>query len=575
MNIFKKNNILINGLLNDTFNFLQDTYNQTVNLFTVSSAWGQILFVLQNLSQMILYFIEDSITELNIENATRDYSVRSLARISGYDPGRSNSSQGEVYVAWNTRESDVDGGAVIINNHTQIRCQENGKVYSLILGSQKVTIPLKGGTNPVRCKIVQGNFNSFLVTGTGLALQSYNIPSQAASYIDQFYVDVYVNEEKWKKYDSLYDIPLNKKGYIVKGGIQEGLDVYFGNSNFGMVPQSGSRIRIEYLQNIGSGGNVSSTKENPISYKFNQTGTDLFGKEVDLGNYLEIRPSIDPMFGTNPDSTNLIRLVAPKTSRSFVFANAQNYEIFLDKLGIFSQIQAFSTFDDAYLDDDNVIYLYLIPNITLNIASNQDYFSVPVTDFLLTDAQKTMIVKLLQDSGSMIATSVVKIVEPVISRYVANVIFTIFEGYDPESIKKEIRKRISDYMLNTTRRDTIPKSDIIAIIEGIDGVDSVSFYFVSQKNEENQIKMAGLTNVSDQQKSQLLGLNDFGDIVIGRNELIVLRGDWTDRNGTEFTESIVEGKPGPLNILVSSVVKKDYRSELNAATKSQIINSSN
>jgi hypothetical protein len=63
--------------------------------------------------------------------------------------------------------------------------------------------------------------------------------------------------------------------------------------------------------------------------------------------------------------------------------------------------------------------------------------------------------------------------------------------------------------------------------------------------------------------------------VIGRNELIVLRGDWTDRNGTEFTESIVEGKPGPLNILVSSVVKKDYRSELNAATKLQIINSSN
>ena len=96
MNIFKKNNILINGLLNDTFSFLQDTYNQTTNLFTVASAWGQILFVLQNLSQMILYFIEDSITELNIEQATRDYSVRSLARIAGYDPGRASTAQGEV-----------------------------------------------------------------------------------------------------------------------------------------------------------------------------------------------------------------------------------------------------------------------------------------------------------------------------------------------------------------------------------------------------------------------------------------------------------------------------------------------
>ena len=79
MNIYQKNRILINGLLTDTYNFLQRTYSQSSYVFTVASAWGQILFVLQNLSQMILYFIEDSITELNIEQATRDYSVRSLA----------------------------------------------------------------------------------------------------------------------------------------------------------------------------------------------------------------------------------------------------------------------------------------------------------------------------------------------------------------------------------------------------------------------------------------------------------------------------------------------------------------
>ena len=87
-NIFQKNNILVRGLLNDTYNFLQRTYNQTKNVFTVASAWGQILFVLENLSQLILYFIEDSITELNIYQATRDYSIRSLARIAGYDPAK-------------------------------------------------------------------------------------------------------------------------------------------------------------------------------------------------------------------------------------------------------------------------------------------------------------------------------------------------------------------------------------------------------------------------------------------------------------------------------------------------------
>lgn len=574
MNIFKKNNILINGLLNDTFVFLQDTYNQTAALFTVASAWGQILFVLQNLSQMILYFIEDSITELNIEQATRDSSVRSLARIAGYDPGRASTAQGEVTISWNRREADVGGGAVIINNKAQIRCDQNGKNYSLIFGSSRVTIPLSAGSNPLRVKIAQGDFETAIVTGTGGALQSFNLPSASAAFLDQFYVDVYVNEEKWKRYDSLYDIPLNGKGFIVRTGIQEGLDVYFGNSNFGMVPQRGSRIRIEYLQTSGQAGNAVSSKEKPLTYRFVSTGTDLFGTEVDLNNYISIVNELDPSFGSNPETTNLIRLVAPKTSRSYVFANSTNYEIFLNKLGIFSQVQAFSTFDDDYLDDDNVIYIYLVPDVTLNISSNEDYFSIPVSSFLLTQQQRLSILNLIEDSGSMIATTVVKIVEPVVTRYVANVIITMFEGFDPETVKQQIRNKISDYMLNLKRRDFIPKSDMIAIVESVEGVDSVSFFFLGQKNEENQTLLKSIPNPTQEQLEQQIGFNQFGDIVIGRNELVVLRGGWTDRNGVRYEESITPGKPGPLNIGISNLVQRGYNSELNTELKKQIIASS-
>jgi len=574
MNIFKKNNILINGLLSDTFSFLQDTYNQTTNLFTVASAWGQILFVLQNLSQMILYFIEDSITELNIEQATRDYSVRSLARIAGYDPGRASTAQGEVSIAWNGRESDVGGGSIIINNYAQIRCQENGKIYSLVFGSTRVTIPLSSNSTPLQVKIAQGDFLTSIVTGTGYALQSFNLPSSTGSYLDQFYVDVYVNEEKWKKYDSLYDIPLNGKGFMVRSGIQEGLDVYFGNSNFGMVPQRGSRIKIEYLQTAGISGNANSTPEKPLTYRFVSTGTDLFGQEVDLNNYISVTNLIDPSFGTNPETTNLIRLVAPKTSRSFVFANPQNYEIFLSKLNIFSQIQAFSTFDDDYLDDDNVVYIFLVPDITLNISSNQDYFDVPVSSFILTNSQKAKILNLIEDSGSMIATTVVKIVQPIVTRYVANVVITMFAGFDPETIKQTIRNKISEYMLNLKRRDFIPKSDIIAIVESVEGVDSVSFYFVGQKNEENQTLLSGLINISQEQINQQVGLNEFGDIVIGRNELVVLRGGWKDRNGIFYQEGIVQGKPSALNISIKNIVEKNLNMSLNADLKAQLISNS-
>jgi hypothetical protein len=263
--------------------------------------------------------------------------------------------------------------------------------------------------------------------------------------------------------------------------------------------------------------------------------------------------------------------VAPKTSRSFVFANADNYEIFLNKLGIFSQIQAFSTFDDEYLDDDNVVYLYLVPDITLNISSNEDYFNVATSEFLLTQDQKIAILNLIEDSGSMIATTVVKIVEPVITKFVANAIITIFEGSDPATIKLNIRKKISEYMLNLKRRDRIPKSDMIALIESVDGVDSVSFYFVGQANEQNQTLIQNLPNVSQEQLDEVIGMDQFGDIIIGRNQLVILRGGWKDRNGTTYTEGIVEGRPGPLNITISSIVPRSFRMELNASNKATII----
>ena len=126
-------------------------------------------------------------------------------------------------------------------------------------------------------------------------------------------------------------------------------------------------------------------------------------------------------------------------------------------------------------------------------------------------------------------------------------------------------------MIGLKRRDRIPKSDFIAIIEAIPGVDSVSVFFSGQKNEENQTMIRKLTNVSQAQLDEVIGMDQFGDIIIGRNELVLLRGGWTDRHGTAYNESIVQGKPGPLNINISSVVPQNYRSSLNADLKSQII----
>ena len=569
-NIFQKNNILIRGLLNTTYNFLQKTYNQSRNVFTTASAWGQILFVLENLSQLILYFIEDSITELNIYEATRDYSVRSLARIAGYDPARAMSAQGEVAVSWNLKTTDVGGGAVIIQENTRIQCEQNGLAYTLMINGPRVKVALTRGT-AFKFKTIQGAFSTTTFTGTGNALQSFNVPVKGGVFLDQFNVKVSINDNKWKQYSSLYDIPLEGEGYLVMSGINEGIDIYFGNSNFGKVPPPGSFIKVEYLQTSGSLGNLRSTATSKITYKFLDQGTDLFGKAVNLNDYLQIVNTVDPSFGADEEPIAITRLAAPKTSRAFVFANAANYEIYLQKFNIFSQIQAFSTFDDAYLDDDNVVYLYLVPDVTVGLTSNEDYFSIPLSSFLLTSAQKLAILNLLEDSGSMIATTVVKIVEPRISRYVGNAIITVFEGFDPEIIKDKIQSMISTYFINLKRRDKIPKSDMIALIESIPGVDSVSFYFVGQENEAYHATIDALPNTSVSELNTNIGFDEFGDIIIGRGELVVIRGGWNDRYGSFYEVGIVPGKPSALNISIKGIVPVTYLSELGSETKAQLI----
>ena len=317
--------------------------------------------------------------------------------------------------------------------------------------------------------------------------------------------------------------------------------------------------------------NIKAQKDAQLTYRFLDTGTDLFGKEVNLNTYIRIAGILDPSFGSDPEPIELTRLVAPKTSRAFVFANAENYEIYLQRFNIFSQIQAFTTFGDDFLDDDNVIYLYLIPDVSINLLTGQDYFDIPVENFILTTSQKLSILNLIEDSGQMIATTVVKILDPQVQNYVGNLVLSIFEGYDPEVIKDKARTSISEYFINLKRRDRIPKSDIIAIVEAIEGVDSVSFYFVGQTNEEYHTTIDNLANASAAQLNRQIGLDDFGDVIINSGELVLLRGGWTDRYGTYYEVGIVPGKPSALNISIASVNLRTLNNQLNSEQRARII----
>lgn len=561
MDLLNKNRAKISDLLSQTFELIQARYGMSEQLFTVASVWGQIIFVLDNLSQFILFFIEDSITELNINTATRESSIYGLATLAGHNPTRSIAAKGEIVTKWNGKGlEDIGGGAVLIPNNAQVKCINNGRTYLLKLGQEYVRINLDG-TSTLAASIIEGTLSTNQYTGTGRKLQSYNISARGTSGIENFEVAIRVNGNTWKKYDSLYDIPRNAKGYMVKSSLISGIDIFFGTVDFGFPPPAGSIIEVDYLECAGAEGNLLVDDSSQALFKFDSDGTDIFGRGVTLSDVLQVNCTIAPQLGASQEPIDLTRLLAPKTSRSFVLANPTNYITFFEKFGQFSIIEAFTTFDDQYLDDDNIIYLILVPDIQLTLKSNETYFDIPLSRFKLTNAQRDRIYQLLDESGQKIVTTVVKILDPVLIKYVVNIALTIFEGNDPDTIKSQISSTLSDYFLNIRRRDKIPRSDLIAAIEAISGVDSVSLYFVGESNEAAKIQSPNSPDI---------GFDEFGDIIMGKDEIVVISGGWEDRNGIYYDYGASMETLSSVNIDIRSIVPVTYNTRVNTILKNSL-----
>jgi len=561
MDLLQKNKAKIGDLLSQTFDLIQARYSMSEQLFTVASVWGQIIFVLENLSQLILFFIEDSITELNINQATRESSIYGLATLAGHNPTRAISAKGEVVINWNGKGFEqIGGGAILLPNNSQVRCVNNGKTYLIKLNQEYLRLNLDASSKII-CSIVEGTINTNQYTADGTRLQSYNISSRGTSSIENFEVAIRVNGEEWKKYDSLYDIPRNAKGYLVKSSLISGIDIFFGTVDFGFPPPEGAIIEVDYLESTGAFGNILVEDSSKVIFRFDSDGTDLFGRTITLQDFLQVTCTIAPQLGANQEPIDLTRLIAPKTSRSFVLANPTNYITFFEKFGQFSIIEAFTTFDDQYIDDDNIIYLILVPDIQLTLKSNETYFDIPLSRFKLTGPQIDRIYQLLDESGQKIVTTVAKILDPIIIKYVVNIAITIFEGNDPDTIKTEITNVLSDYFLNIRRRDKIPRSDLVAAIEGIEGIDSVSLYFVGQQNEAAKAENANAPEI---------GFDEFGDIVIGKDEIVVISGGWSDRNGVYYDYGASMQTLSSVNVDVRSIVPVTYNTKVNAILKSSL-----
>ncbi len=560
--------------------------------FSPSSPYGQIIDVLNELNKLQYFYLEDSLNERNLLTAFKENSILGLSRLTGHNPSRPVSAKGELSLKIKPgMANEIPGANIQIQNYSKILCKNNQKNYVIILDSDSVYIP-KTSSKLFKFQVVEGELNTSNFTGDNTDLQSFNIPTRFAQ-IENDIITVLVNGQEFKNFESLYDIKKNEKGVIIKTGINGGVDIYFGNKDYGYIPDSGEKIQVEWIASNGSGGNIGEPSSS-ILLEFVDEVSDGFGGELDLNEIFDISVSKKITMGADAEDKELTRFLLNKNSRGLVLANPTNYTAFLSKYNQFSYIDAFNTFGDEYLDDDNIVYLFLLPDITRKVQSNSDYFSTDINNFYLSKEDKDAVYDVINKSGRQLISTELEIIDPVITNYALNVFIRVYDDIISEdTIKAEITNALGEYFLSLQRRDKIPRSDIIKMIEKIDGIDSVYVDFISKANEEaifngyyfkkidynntdatsalieavrknNDVPNLNASNsIETTEKITLksgenpnLGLDEFGDITIGNKELPIIRGGFTDRNGVEYADGINGTNLSALNIVIRESIPR-------------------
>jgi hypothetical protein len=189
----------------------------------------------------------------------------------------------------------------------------------------------------------------------------------------------------------------------------------------------------------------------------------------------------------------------------------------------------------------------LIPDIRKTFNTGQDYFNANIDRFILSDYQKQELLRFIEKSGSKLISTDIIIIDPVPSNYVINTSVIVFDDVDTEIIKRDILNALGTFFIENTRRSRIPKSDLIKIIESVNGVDSVSVNIISQKNELAKIANPNAADV---------GLDEFNDIVTLANELPLIRGGFSDRYGNVYATGISEESLGAVNIQIKAIMPR-------------------
>lgn len=548
--------------------YLKKEHNKGNILFSPASPYGQILSVMENLHQLSFLYLKNTINQFDLgdNNSLNERIIRNAAIFAGHNPGRAISATGTLKLSLKTNidlEKDVPGGKITILNRSKIKNITNSLNYIINIGTERVSHKITPNYQ-FFLPIIQGEWVTNTRTGDGTQLQTFNLTESLSKDVENFNVEVLVNNEYWSVKKHIWEMLPEEKACVVRSGFNGGIDVIFGNEGFGMIPEIGSIISINYIKTDGMNGNIYRRTRN--DWKLIDDCFDGNGDTIDLTKIFDIDIYTDINFGADKEDLMFTKNILPIASNNFVLGLPQQYAYEIKKLGVFSHVNAY--------EKSGTIFIVATPNIKLFKSSDSDYFTVDINAFSLDKYEISKIDKYLKTGGNLQLTKKYRIKSPDLSYYIINIYVISYSDAIDESVNSQIINAISDYFLNLTRIDRIPKLDIIRILSSIKDIHSVDIQFISKKNEdyhrsaiidaENKLNSYNTSyqadiSISDVNPDYLsnntIGLDPIlGDILFEPNEIPIIRGGFQDRNGVYYSDDIDGSGLKSVNIIKKGTV---------------------
>lgn len=539
-----------NNMVAQIQNYLRSVFNRSDESFSNASPFGQVVSVEQEIYQQNVIYQKNVVRNFIIDEADNQKAIRNLARIGGHNPTRAITSTGSLRLKLKSGidiYNDIAGGKIKINDKTKLKNKSNGLIYTIRFGNDSQIFELSQNQD-IYLNLVQGSYETYTFTGDGELNQSFSVNVSVGATIDNFDVEVLYNNQPVTIRDAMYDMLRNEQACYIRTGMNGGVDVYFGNGDFGFIPNPGVLISVTYLLTDGTAGIILTPQTN--DWQWIDDVTDMNLQSVNMENTFDVYVDKQIGFASDGETTDFTKAVMPYLSRNFVLATPSQYIYTLKRLSLFSKVNVYNTLDDNNFENDNKIYLFLVPEITNYFNNNVNYFNVPLDAFFLDSDEKTKTLTYLMKLANIPVNTVVEIIQPTLSKYILNIYVRKFQGYSDDTIKQNIITNVSTYLSGLERDDRIPKSDIINVLENTPGVDSVNVSFISKKNEDyHKLKP---------DSTLIYGLDPvLGDIVVESNELAIIRGGWSDRNFTYYNETLDSNGLGPINIMFVGITEQN------------------